>query len=90
MHVLTIAVAAILSNNTLRRLLINQAKVFICSVAPPFTLMASSRAGFRLMRSQKFQEVRTIYITKLTLTQANHCVRPATTCCTSPGSTSTP
>ncbi|ROT42958.1 PLP-dependent transferase [Sodiomyces alkalinus F11] len=57
--------ACILSNNTVRWLLINQAKVFICSVAPPFTLLASSRAGVRLMRSQKFQESRD-YLHQLT------------------------
>lgn len=35
----------------------NQAKVFICSVAPPFTLVASTRAGLRLMQTDKVQKV---------------------------------
>lgn len=58
--------ACVLSNNTIRSLLVNQAKVFICSVAPPFTLLASSRAGVRLMRSQKMQQARE-YLHDLTL-----------------------
>ncbi|EMD88583.1 hypothetical protein COCC4DRAFT_67009 [Bipolaris maydis ATCC 48331] len=58
--------AAILSNNTIRALLTTQAKMFICSVAPPFTLVASCRAGIRLMRSQKFQEARE-YLHDLTI-----------------------
>ncbi|KDN70594.1 putative aminotransferase class I and II, partial [Colletotrichum sublineola] len=58
--------ACILSNNTIRALLVNQAKVFICSVAPPFTLLASSRAGIRLMRSEKMQKARE-YLHDLTL-----------------------
>ncbi|KAI1860718.1 uncharacterized protein JN550_011319 [Neoarthrinium moseri] len=58
--------ACILSNNTIRSLLINQAKVFICSVAPPFTLLAASRAGVRLMQTQRVQESHD-YLHELTL-----------------------
>ncbi len=54
---LTIIVACILSNNTIRSLLINQAKVMICSVAPAFPLSAAGRAGFRVMQSEKAQKV---------------------------------
>ncbi|KAF9880615.1 putative aminotransferase class I and II [Colletotrichum karsti] len=50
--------AMILSNNTIRSLLTNQAKVFICSVAPPFTLLAACRAGLRLSRTPLVQEAR--------------------------------
>lgn len=66
-NLLTHYKAAILSNNTVRTLLANQAKVFICSVAPPFTLLASSRAGIRLMQTQKYQDVCTAILYVLLL-----------------------
>ncbi|RYP27320.1 hypothetical protein DL767_007744 [Monosporascus sp. MG133] len=49
--------AVILSNNTVRSMLINNAKVLICSVAPPFTLLAAARVGHRLMQSEEGQKV---------------------------------
>ncbi|KAL8889813.1 MAG: hypothetical protein Q9215_002955 [Flavoplaca cf. flavocitrina] len=58
--------ACILSNNTIRSLLINQAKVMICSVAPAFPLSAAGRAGFTVMQSEKAQEARE-YLHDLTL-----------------------
>ncbi|KAI9170608.1 PLP-dependent aminotransferase [Paramyrothecium foliicola] len=57
--------ACILCNKTIRSLLIHQAKVFICSVAPAFPLLASCRAGMRLMISPRFQEARD-YVKELT------------------------
>jgi len=51
-----IFLGAIISNNTVRSLLINQAKVFICSIAPPFPLVAAARAGIRLVQTEKFQK----------------------------------
>ncbi|PIA98366.1 8-amino-7-oxononanoate synthase [Cercospora beticola] len=50
--------ACILSNNTVRALLINQAKVMICSVAPSFPLLAAGRAGFRVLRTPEAQKSR--------------------------------
>lgn len=49
--------AVILSNNTVRWMFINQAKIFICSVAPPFPLLAATRAGFRLLVSEQADKV---------------------------------
>ncbi|KAL8700932.1 MAG: hypothetical protein Q9224_000734 [Gallowayella concinna] len=63
---LAAAGACILSNNTIRSLLINQAKVMICSVAPSFPLSAAGRAGFRVLRSEKAQKARE-YLRDLTL-----------------------
>lgn len=50
--------AVILSNNTIRSVLINQAKIMICSVAPAFPLLAATRAGFRLIVTEQFDKVR--------------------------------
>ncbi|KAL8952151.1 MAG: hypothetical protein Q9222_001928 [Ikaeria aurantiellina] len=50
--------ACILSNNTIRSLLVNQAKALICSVAPSFPMAAAARAGFRAIRSEKAQKAR--------------------------------
>lgn len=36
---------------------INQAKIFICSVAPPFPMLAAARAGFRLIVSEQAEQV---------------------------------
>ncbi|KAL8721905.1 MAG: hypothetical protein Q9225_001501 [Loekoesia sp. 1 TL-2023] len=58
--------ACILSNNMIRSLLINQAKVMICSVAPSFPLLAAGRAGFRVLRTEKAQKARE-YLHDLTL-----------------------
>lgn len=38
---------------------INQAKIFICSVAPPFPMLAAARAGFRLVVSEQAEKVST-------------------------------
>lgn len=54
---LTVCTACILSNNTVRSLLINQAKVMICSVAPSFPLTAAGRAGFRVLQTEQAQKV---------------------------------
>ncbi|KAL8927713.1 MAG: hypothetical protein Q9208_002128 [Pyrenodesmia sp. 3 TL-2023] len=58
--------ACILSNNTIRSLLINQAKVMICSVAPSFPLAAAGRAAFRVLRTEQSETARG-YLRDLTL-----------------------
>lgn len=48
----------ILSNNTIRRLLINQCKTFICSTSPSFPMLATCRASIRLTTSRVGQQAR--------------------------------
>ncbi|KAF2878488.1 pyridoxal phosphate-dependent transferase [Massariosphaeria phaeospora] len=59
----------IVSNNTVRSLLVNQAKVFICSIAPPFALVAAGRAGISLIQTEKAQKARDylLYLTRFYL-----------------------
>ncbi|KAF5019293.1 hypothetical protein F66182_8711 [Fusarium sp. NRRL 66182] len=48
--------AAILSNATVRRMLINHAKPVLYSVSPPNLIAASTRAGYQLIKVGKTQE----------------------------------
>jgi len=48
----------ILSDNTVRRLLINQCKTFICSTSPSFPMLATCRASIRLTTSEVGQKAR--------------------------------
>jgi 8-amino-7-oxononanoate synthase len=61
--------AVVLSNNTVRRMLINHAKVIICSIAPAFPLLAATRAGFKLLKSDETERARERlqYLTKFFL-----------------------
>jgi hypothetical protein len=61
---------------------INQAKIFICSVAPPFPMLAAARAGFRLIVSEQAEQVGQtpgIMMTAQTLTSSYRAGRASST-----------
>lgn len=48
--------AAIFSNKTIRSMLINHARPILFSTAPPFLLVASTRAAYDLLKAGKTQK----------------------------------
>ncbi|CAG5149110.1 uncharacterized protein ALTATR162_LOCUS2299 [Alternaria atra] len=52
----TTVLAAIFSNNTVRAMLINHARPILFSTAPPFLVVASTRAAYELLKAGKTQK----------------------------------
>jgi 8-amino-7-oxononanoate synthase len=55
---LSSAGGVILCNETVKKMLINQAKTVICSIAPSFTLLAGARAGYDLLKTEYAAQAR--------------------------------